>query len=158
GTSMGISFTGQPRHLSPSVAWRMLPVNDASGSVMMLHQMGVDDEINPVAGGYSGLKGCSAIVESGVTTLSPDGANARPVMGIGMVSLAVDVALSPDKSQMALAVPGNAVTPFATVVVGSPNGNMMTAPNCTFLGNTPMAAPKNEVIAVSYSSNNVLLA
>jgi DNA-binding beta-propeller fold protein YncE len=148
---------GGTRHTSPSVAWRMLPMGDAQGSVVILHQMGVDDEINPAAGGYAGIKGCSAIVEAGVSVIAPDGTAPPMATGYEQVSLAVDVALSPDKSMMALAVPGNGATQFPSVVMGSTQ--TMGNGGCSFLGTGTMAPPKGgEVVAVSYASNTLLLA
>ena len=38
---------------TPGVAWKMAEMPDGSG-VMMLHQRGVDDEVQPVVGGYGG--------------------------------------------------------------------------------------------------------
>jgi hypothetical protein len=159
----GISIFGLPRNTSPSVAWRMVPLNDASGSVMMLHQMGVDDEVNPTAGGYGGLKGCSAIVEAAVSVMGPDMQPVKQPMSFEQVSLAVDVAVSPDGSQMALAVPGNSLVPFGGTVVAGPTSTVMAAanssgPNCSFLPSSTSTPPQGEVVAVSYASNTTLLA
>ena len=63
----------------------------------MLHQTGVDDPIDPAAGGYAGLKGCGGIVQAGVTVLDAGRDAPAVATGISMVSLAVDVAVSPDK-------------------------------------------------------------
>jgi hypothetical protein len=160
-SSSGISIVGTPRNTSPSVAWRMVPVNDASGNVMVLHQTGVDDEVNPTAGGYGGIKGCSAIVEAAVSVVGADMQPVKAPMSFDQVSLAVDVAVSPDGSQMALAVPGNALMPFATVVSGPTStvmGGGQSGPNCTFLPPTGNSPPQGEVVAVSFASNTTVLA
>ncbi|HVR02309.1 MAG TPA: hypothetical protein VMT47_09275, partial [Polyangia bacterium] len=70
-TRHGISAMGLPHSLSPAVAWRMVPLGD--GGALMLHQRGVDDQVDPVAGGYAGVKGCDGIVESAATVVAPDG-------------------------------------------------------------------------------------
>jgi hypothetical protein len=177
---------GAPRRVSPSVAWRMVPLNETQGTVVMLHQTGVDDEVVPGSGGYgSGLRGCGAIVQAGVSVLGGGLPNPPVAHGIQTVSLAVDVAVSPDKTQVALAVPGNASSLMPTVVAGpianatSADPGAVVAPpdggvragadagafggvdagvgSCAFLG-APSAPPKGEVISVAYTQNNILLA
>ena len=60
---------GAPQMRTPSVAWRMVSLDASAGSVLMLHQTGVTDLIDPAAGGYAGLKGCGGIVQPGVSVL-----------------------------------------------------------------------------------------
>jgi mono/diheme cytochrome c family protein len=166
GAGMSQTFVGPPRHMSPSVAWRMLPLGDVAGSVVMLHQTGVDSEVVPAAGGYGGIKGCGAIVEAGVSILTPGAEPPALANGFEQVSLAVDVALSPDKSRFALAIPGNASSPFATVVTGpvtiaarAPAGEVTGMPTCSVLSGMPMGnPPQEEVVAVSFLSDTVVLA
>jgi hypothetical protein len=171
--SMGFSIFGTPRNMSPSVAWRMVPYNDTQGSVLVLHQMGVDDEINLSMSGYGGIKGCSAIVEAGTSVISPDGTAPAPAVSFEQVSLAVDVALSPDKSQIALAVAGNGSTSLPTLVAG-PTTTVTNGPvnagspgsgtamgGCVFLGGgagSTAQMPLGEVVAVAYASDTLLLA
>ena len=82
----------------------------------MLHQTGVTDMIDPAAGGYAGLKGCGGIVQPGVSVLDPGQANPGVVGSLGNLSLAVDVAVSPDHQKVALAVAGNDAVQGPTVV------------------------------------------
>jgi mono/diheme cytochrome c family protein len=156
---------GQARKTSPAVAWRMVPYDATTGTVVMLHQMGVDDEINPAFGGYSGIKGCSAIVEAGTSVLAPDSdATVVAPTGFEMVSLAVDVALSPNKSQIALAVPANSAVMGMPTIASGPMTQITgstTGGGCTFLSNTNtgmQSPPPGEVVAVSFASENLLLA
>ena len=156
------NLLGMPRRMSPAVAWRMQALNDAKGSVVMLHQTGVDDVIDPANGGYGGLKGCGAIAEAGVSVLTPGSASPPVAMGMQMVSLAIDIALSPDGSQVALAVPGNAHVPGLPTIVEGPVSTMtggVSGIGCTNV-NPPVGSipPVGEVIAVSYTKNGVLLA
>ena len=51
---------------TPSIAWKMSEMPDGSG-VMMLHQRGVDEEVQPVVGGYGGPDACNGIVHPAVT-------------------------------------------------------------------------------------------
>jgi mono/diheme cytochrome c family protein len=157
GSGMVPTILGMPQTISPSVAWRILPAADATGGVLMLHQTGVDSEVNPFGGGYAGLKGCPGIVASTVTALAP-GASTPPTAkaGFGNVSLAVDVAVSSDGQSMALAVAGNSATPgMSTVIVGGTA--QMTgssgSTSCGFAGGAPATTgtpPTGEVVAVSF--------
>jgi hypothetical protein len=156
---------GPPRNVSPAVAWRMVPYAGNAGGVVMLHQMDVDDPIDASAGAYGGFKGCGAIAEAGISVFTSGSAVSAPV-SMEMVSLAVDIAVSPDGSRVGVAVPGNAQTP------GLPSLgeiDMATLTNNTTMGacigvSTPSAAtpqvtlPAGQVIAVSYTAQNVLLA
>jgi hypothetical protein len=119
----GIVPSPMLQNKTPSVAWRMVSYDATVGSVVMLHQTGVTDQIDPVAGGYAGF-GCGGIVQPGISILSP-GADSPPVAGgLGGLSLVVDVALSPDKSKIAVAAAGNADTPGATTLLQASVGQM----------------------------------
>ncbi|MEA2699553.1 MAG: cytochrome c peroxidase, partial [Myxococcales bacterium] len=160
GSGLAPSALGMPRHMSPAVAWRMQPLGDSKGSVVMLHQTGVDDIIDPAAGGYGGLKGCGGIATPGVSVLTPGSPSPPVAGGMQMVSLAIDIAVSPGGSQVALAVPGNAHTqglasivegPISTVTNGAGGG-------CAGIGQPQGAQPPmGEVIAVTYTKTSLLL-
>jgi mono/diheme cytochrome c family protein len=153
------TIIGRPQMRTPSVAWRMVSRGGTDGSVVMLHQTGVTDTIDPAAGGYGGLKGCGGIVQPVVSVLTPGGTAPTVASGLGEVSLAVDVAVSPDQSKVAIAVPGNAETPgFATLVEGTMAQVTQSAGPCGFLGNVANAPTTGQVVAVSYSQSGVLFA
>jgi hypothetical protein len=154
------SIFGGVRHVSPSVAWRMVALGDATGGVVMLHQTGVDDEVNPSAGGYAGIKGCSAIVEAGISVLTTDGQPPKMAVGMEEVSLAVDLALSPDGTQVAVAVPGNAHTAGMPTLAVGPLASITgsTANPCVFLGSPSVTPPTGQVVSVSYAKDGTLLA
>jgi cytochrome c len=89
-----------------STAWKMTEMPDGSG-VMVLHQRGVDEEVQPVVGGYGGPDACNGIVHPAVTKVSSDGrTHSGPAMA-GMV-LAVDMAISRDAQRVAFISAGNA--------------------------------------------------
>jgi hypothetical protein len=91
---------------TPSTAWKMTEMPDNSG-VMVLHQRGVDEEVQPVVGGYGGPDACNGIVHPTVTMVASDGSvRSGPAMA-GMV-LAVDMAISPDAKRVAVISAGNA--------------------------------------------------
>ena len=148
-----------PQPVSPAVAWRMVASGDQGGAVM-LHQRGVDGPVSPTPGGYGGFgKGCGGIVETAVTVVAP-GQSMTPSPAIQMSTLAVDVAMSPNGSQLAIASAGNAHTPlpqiqlvsFSSVVTGgAPVGACVG-------GSSPQAPPPGQVVAVAYSSDGTLFA
>ena len=145
---------------TPSVAWRMVALDQTAGSVVMLHQTGVTDMIDPAAGGYAGLKGCGGIVQPGVSVLDPGKANPGVVGSLGSLSLAVDVAVSPDRQKVALAVAGNNAVQGPSVVE-QPVQTVTTSPppSCgTMSTGVTTTQPPGQVVAVAYSAAGVLFA
>ena len=160
GSGMVPTIIGVPQMRTPSVAWRMVALDQTAGSVVMLHQTGVTDMIDPAAGGYAGLKGCGGIVQPGVSVLDPGKANPGVVGSLGSLSLAVDVAVSPDRQKVALAVAGNDAVqgpsvveqPVQTVTASPP-------PSCGTMGTgVTTTQPPGQVVAVAYSQAGVLFA
>jgi hypothetical protein len=128
---------------TPSVAWRMVPYSATSGTVVMLHQTGVTDVVNPAPGGYGGPSGCGGIVQTGVSIMDPSASSPPPVAaGLAGVSLAVDVAVSPDQTKVAMAVAGNAystglptlVETSVSSVTQSPGGGAVGGGGATGIG------------------------
>jgi Cytochrome c len=156
------NIIGPPQMRTPSVAWRMVPLSETTGSVVMLHQTGVTDTIDPAAGGYAGLKGSGGIVSPGVSVLTPGGTAPGVAGNISMASLAVDVAVSPDQSKIAIAVPGNAeIQGFPTIIEGSTSSIAQSSANtCCGGGGQSLTNPQppGQVVAVGYSSAGVLFA
>ena len=159
-----MGFIGPPRTVSPAVAWRMVPLGDSAGSVVMLHQMDVDDAINPVAGAYGGIKGCGAIASPAISVMAPGGTAGAPPAGLEMASLAIDVAVAPGGLGVAVAVPGNAYTPGMPTIIQTDTTTLTTnmgggGPSCID-GTTGLstAPPPGQVVAVSYASSGILLA
>jgi hypothetical protein len=93
------------QQFTASTAWKMAEMPD--GGVIMLHQRGVVDDVQPVVGGYGGSDPCSSIVHPAVTMVSPDGSMRSGPALIGMV-LAVDMAVAPDGKRVAFVAAGNA--------------------------------------------------
>jgi hypothetical protein len=166
-SGMTPSVLGQPQMRSPAVAWRMVPYGSVVDNVVMLHQTGVDSVVDPVAGGYGGLKGCGEIAQAGVSVLAPDAAPTNVAGGFEMVSLAVDVAVAPDGKTVAIAVPGNSDTPGMPVIVttdvtmtasGNPCNGATTVAVSNAGGATTSMAIVGQVVAVSYAKDGTLLA
>ncbi|HVU50628.1 MAG TPA: cytochrome-c peroxidase [Polyangia bacterium] len=155
------SVIGPPQNMTPSVAWRMVPYDTTVGSVVMLHQTGVTDMIDPAAGGYAGVKGCGGIVQPGISVLAP-GASPPPVAGgLGDLSVVVDVAVSPDKTRIAVAAAGNNQIPGQPTLVESDVAHMTEdaamSPCTGGVGAVPNA-PVGQVVAVAYSQSGELFA
>jgi hypothetical protein len=144
-----------PAQMSPGVAWRM--VADQSGGAVMLHQRGVDGTVSPTPGGYGGGgKGCGGIVESVVTVVAP-GQDMAPAPAVQMSTLAVDVALSPDGTQLAIASAGNAHTPLPQVQLVSLS-QVVNAPSGFCMGGIGAATAPGEgqAVAVSFAADGAL--
>jgi mono/diheme cytochrome c family protein len=162
---------GPPQTKTPSVAWRIVPYSGivdssdggvASGDgVVMLHQTGVTDSIDPAAGGYAGLKGCGGIVQPAISILIPGAAPPPVAGGLGSLSLVVDIAISPDKSKIAVASAGNADTPGMPTLVEGTTSLMTQGAGMGPCGpptiNVP-SAPSGQVVSVAYSQSGVLFA
>ena len=135
----------------------MLPFDAASNEVLLLHQSGVTDPINPKGGGYAGTKGCGGIVRPGVCKMKPGMAPPMVSPALMMVSLAIDIAVSPDHTKLAMAVPGNsqnqgpmvAEAPLETFLPEQQNPCAGVGGNSTMTG---------QVVAVAYSPGGVLFA
>jgi hypothetical protein len=157
-------MTGQLRTRSAAVAWRMVPMGDSGA--LLLHQRGVDDPIVPAPGGYASSKGgCDGIVESTTTVVAP-GATPTVSAPIGMLTLAVDVAISPDGQRMAIAAAGNSHMPLAPVLEMPISLVTQSADGCTSGGVPQMMGapgsiappPPGQVVAVSYEQRGAVVA
>jgi hypothetical protein len=113
---------------SPAVAWRMTLRPD--GTPVMLHQEGDDSEIPVMGGGYGGK--CSGIVEPALTDFAMTSAGlARTDFRVGMTGLAVDLAVSPGGTFVALASLGRPFdAPSVTFTHGTPPDAGTAAGNC----------------------------
>jgi mono/diheme cytochrome c family protein len=160
GSGMVPTLMGPPQMRTPSVAWRMVALDETAGSVVMLHQTGVVDTIDPAAGGYAGLKGCGGIVQPGVSVMAAGQSNPGVVGGPMSVSLAVDVAVSPDHQKVALAVPGNASLQQGPSVMQEPLPIATMTPPQPCIGGNDITTPQppGQVVAVAYAPTGVLYA
>lgn len=146
-------------HRTPAVAWRMLSFDAAKGAVLLLHQTGVTDTVDTGSGGYVPDR-CGAIVQPGVSLLTPGEASPIVASGLAHFPLAIDLALSPDRQKVALAVAGNGSAQGATVVELPLAAAMPETPGtCADSPEEPaFAPPPGQVVAVSYAPSGVLFA
>jgi hypothetical protein len=90
-----------------SVAWRAM--ENPTGGVVMVHQRGLVDDVQPAPGGYGGgaFGACDAIVQTAVTTVAP---GQEPKTGPAMAGMVIpaDMAVSADGSRIAIIAAGNA--------------------------------------------------
>ena len=150
---------GMPEMRTPSVAWRMVPYDATAGSVLMLHQTGVVDTVNPAGGGYAGIKGCGGIVQPGVSVMTPGADPPQVASGLGNLTLAIDVALTSDHKKIAFAVAGN-TSVQGPAVVEELASSVVDAPpvSCGGTGNDVTSQPPGQVVAVAYAPSGVLYA
>ncbi|HEV3032315.1 MAG TPA: hypothetical protein VG319_11775, partial [Polyangia bacterium] len=88
-----------------SAAWRAMEM--PTGGVVMVHQRGLMDDVQPSPGGYGGLSTCDAIVQTAVTVVAP---GQDPKTGPAMAGMVVpaDMAISADGNRVAIIAAGNA--------------------------------------------------
>jgi mono/diheme cytochrome c family protein len=106
-----------------SVAWKAMEA--PAGGTVVLHQRGVDDPIQPAAGGYGGFDPCNVIVQTAVSTVGSDGSVKSGPSLAGMV-VAVDMAISPDGNHVAIVSAGNSTNTDAFSGTGSLPGLFVT--------------------------------
>jgi hypothetical protein len=87
---------------TPGVAYRMVPL--ASGEVLVLHQMASGDDVSTAPGGYQGGECGGGLVQSVVSRL---GLGDRPGPSLFGATVAVDVAVSPDETRLAVVSAGS---------------------------------------------------
>jgi hypothetical protein len=159
GSGRMLNILRMEENRTPSIAWRMVPLDATTNSVLMLHQTGVTDTVDPAAGGYAGVKGCGGIVQTGVSVMTPGAVGPPLASGIPSVSLAVDVAVSPDGQKVAIAVAGNSGAQGPTLVEGPITAVTPSTPSpCGPPPPVPTTPPPGQVVAVSYSPTGVLFA
>jgi mono/diheme cytochrome c family protein len=126
------AFTTRDRALQPHLAWRSVQAPD--GSVMMLHQASAKEEIDikkrsdepteqssPYGGGGSGL-GCQGVVLATVSQFGSQGPEHS--LALDGTVLDVDMAISPDGSELAIVEAGTAdeKAPRPRIVTADANG------------------------------------
>jgi hypothetical protein len=160
GSGPMLTFRGSTRMRTPSVAWRMVLLEEAKSRVVVLHQTGVADTIDTAPGGYAAHDGCSGVVGVGVSVLSPEAETPPVATGFGELPLTIDIALSPDHQKVALAVPGNGSHQGPTLIERTlQEATPASATDCGGGETTDiLQPPTNQVVAVSYSQSGVLFA
>ena len=132
-----------------STAWRTLPA--PGGGAIMVHQRGTVSGVEPQPGGYgSFFGGCDGIVHAAVTVLQP---GVAPVVtpAISGLVLPIDLALSPDGTQVAVLSAGNAHTAGLSTLTIAPLVELTaTQPDCYQNGQLGQAI--GEPIALAFDS------
>jgi hypothetical protein len=122
-----------------SVGWRMVGLRP--GEAVLLHQRALDAEIAEEPGGYG--SGCGGIVESVVSSVGPLAPTVAAASLGPLVALAVDVAVSPDRSRLVAVSPGNARngTPqlhtIAVAALREPSSDCVRPPGIAGRGGNP---------------------
>ncbi|HTU57943.1 MAG TPA: c-type cytochrome, partial [Polyangiales bacterium] len=143
--------------LSPAVAWRAQ--RSANGNVWMLHQQSQDDPIvvSQASGYGSGSGSCLSITSGKVTEFGPDGAVLR-TMGVQLLGLSVDVALSSDAKWLAVASPGAYLRADATVQVYSTDSMHLGEAINDCQKPVMTGGYENQATAVTFDDNGLLYA
>lgn len=139
----------------PSVAYRTVPV--PGGGLLMLHQRAQADAVSTMPGGYSdfGMCGGGGIVHDAMTLITPGTAPpiAAPLM---QVMLAVDVAVSPDGSEVALAMPGSKLLGISVGTL--PMSSLQAPQSCALPLTTSQGLSAGQAIAVAFDGQGRLVA
>jgi hypothetical protein len=113
----------------PEVAWRTIAM--PGGGLAVLHQRGQEEAVSTQPGGYTGGIGCpgTGIVQDAVTFVPPGG-GVLVAPSLGMMALAVDVAVSADGSQIAVASASSQQSPTTTSVGVYPVSSLQSGASC----------------------------
>jgi mono/diheme cytochrome c family protein len=139
--------------LSPALAWRAQRA--ANGNVWMLHQQSQDDQVALSQNSGYGSGGCTTITGGKVTEFGPDGAALR-TMGVQLLGLSVDVALSADAKWLAVASPGAYLRSQGTVQVYSTDSMHEGEISDDCQGPVLTEGGQNQTTAVVFDDNNLL--
>jgi hypothetical protein len=137
---------GSPPVDEHEVAWRF--ISQADGSIILLHQQASTAIVSTSPEGYGGM-GCGAGIAHPALTVFASGSASSPIaFGFGG-TLAVDLALSPDSTTVAIALPGNtlgradqpgvAYYPRGLIESGSPMPCAAPPPRTTPTSGVPVA-------------------
>jgi mono/diheme cytochrome c family protein len=139
--------------LSPALAWRALRA--ANGNVWMMHQQSQDEQVVISTGGGYGSGGCSTITGGKVTELDAQGQTVRS-MGMPLLGLSVDAALSPNGKWLAIAAPGAYLRSSGTLQVFATTSMHAgeNAGDCQVP--THSGGDENQTTGVAFDDNNVL--
>ncbi len=154
-TSIFANPQGNPMGASPAepaVAWQLHPLPD--GTTVMLYERGITGAVDTKTPGGYGNGQCkgAGIVASAITILGPSG-DAKPGPTLQFVPYAVDFAVSPDASEVAIVIPQ---TPFlaGSGVIKLSRTEMTPSDPCGFGSSTiPRANAANQLVAVAYDAS-----
>lgn len=145
----------QPGGMSTAaVAWRMRPHRD--GGVVLVHQYALVGEVQTTAGGYGGGGGsCAQLMETAVTRLDDTGF--RRLARMPAAVLPIDVALSPERDELAVVAAGNAHTQGARQLLLAPASGDVSAQDCQTSEEprevSPDGQPRGEAVAVELGAS-----
>jgi mono/diheme cytochrome c family protein len=88
--------------VTPGVAYRTVGL--PGGGLAMLHQRASDAPLAIMPGGYSDFGGCGGVVDDTITMITP-GTAPSVALPLATITVAVDLAVSADGSQLAVAAP-----------------------------------------------------
>lgn len=148
-----------PDASATGVAWRTITA--PGGRLMMLHQVANTSPVVIEAGGYS-RGGCGgSIVGAALSRLDGDRLPDPPAAALQGLTLAVDVAISPDGTRIAAAAPGNALLSpgrqLVTAALSADDAALPSGPCGVPMEGASVGLP-GQVIAVAYTHAGRLFA
>lgn len=153
----GFNSTGSTTiHTSPAVAWRMVGL--PSGGVAMVHTRGLVEQVDTDSGGYGSGPCKGGIVNSTVSVL--DGTDHPPAGALPQTTLPVDMAISPDGTQVAVVdAAGQSFIGFGNQVNLGPLSIFTdgTGDECDFLPSA-MQVEQNQMTAVAFDGQSRVIA
>ena len=132
----------------PHVAWRTFA--DAAGNTVVVHQLHAASALPPLATAYYADIDSPGAVLPGMTVLRPDGTRVSDSL-LGLATLPVDVAITPDGKYALVAAAGNALTPALWTVLYVPLGAQDLA------ASLPVARLPGPAIAVAFDGSGEAL-
>src|SRR5262249_20125463 len=150
-TSLVMTPMGPPMVTAvPSVAYRTVAVPNSG--LAMLHQRAQADPVDTKPGGYSEFGMCPGvgIVHDAITVITPGTAPTIPPP-LGMIALAVDLAVSSDGSQVAIASASGLGPNVATYPLPMPSVQPGEPAPCLLPSGPPVPG---QAVAVAYDGQN----
>ena len=138
-----------PVTFTPAIAWRA--ITSPTGDVVMVHQRGATTPVQVTTGGYGGFGECAGIVHATVTTFGSTPTVAAAALA--QVVLPLDIAISPDGTEMAILSAGNAHG-TGSQLIQTPIDDTSSPQQCTF-GNPRQV--DGEVIALAYHGDTLIV-
>jgi mono/diheme cytochrome c family protein len=139
----------------PAVAWRTIA--SPAGGALMLHQRALTSRIQTTRGGYGGLGACQGgIVHSAVTQLVQGRPSAvAPLLPAAV--LVVDLAVSRDGREFAVAVAGNAYNRTLPTVYRGNLSAYLAASDCAAGRLLSPPQPHGQPVAVAFAGEHDLV-
>lgn len=146
-----------PATAEPAVAWQVRPLPD--GKVVMLYERGTTGAVDTTRPGGYGSGQCkgAGIVAGALSILGPSGEE-QPGPTLPFVPYALDIAVTPDGSELTIAVPFTGLNLAGSTLVVRRTDLTPSDPCGFFPQTSPQTTPTAETVAVAYDGSKRLVA